>query len=125
MTRLRWLVFELSSDSDERVTLDAMASVSLANWPDLQAEVCQILGWLHREHGALQGAHEEGGAWDVHLTGSIERAHDVTFEFVKTVAQLRGTLETGERVRHTLSICLSVAPWLAEALDGEFGTGAL
>lgn len=125
MSALRFLHFDLSGDVCERITLDAMASVAAPHWPALQAEVCGLLAWLHREHGDQQGTQEDGGAWDVHVRGSIERSQDMAFEFVETVAQLRGQVESGERVRHTLEICLSVSPWLAEALDAEFGTGLL
>ena len=125
MTPLRFLHFDVSGDPHERVTLEAMASVSAHQWPALQAEACQLLAWLHRQHADLQGTQEDGGAWDVQLRGSTERSQDMGFEFVQSVAQLEARPESGERVRHTLDICLSVAPWLAEALDAEFGTGTL
>lgn len=125
MSALRFLHFDVSGDPHERLTLEAMASVAAHQWPALQAEACRVLTWLHQQHADSQGAQEDGGAWDVQLRGSVERSQDLSFEFVQSVAQLEARPEFGERVRHTLDICLSVAPWLAEALDVEFGTGVL
>lgn len=125
MPRLRYLTFDVSDSTDERVTLDAMASVGPAQQPALHAEVAQVLGWLHRHHGQHQGPAEDGGLWDADLQGSIERVSPLQLSFDPRSSQLLSHLHSqpgpGEVQRHSINLSLTLAPELANALRAEFG----
>jgi hypothetical protein len=121
MKRLRYLHFDVSLGSDERQSLDAMASVTHAQWPALSAEVCLVLGWLHQAFAHQQGPAEEGGAWDVALHASIEhsQAQDVQFDPQRLSLQLRPT--AAQVQRYSLSLTLSAEPEVVAGLSAEFG----
>ena len=121
MTTLRFLHFDLSIDTDERITLDAMASVRAVHYPQLQTELTQVLTWLTHQHDAHPGSSEDGGTWDIDLRGTVEHTQDLTLHFDPQTGQLTSQPEPGERVRHGISVSLSLAPWLAEMFMSAFG----
>lgn len=126
LNHLRLLHFDLSSDTEERQCLEAMASVGERHWPALQAEVCQVLGWLHQHFASLHGPAEEGGAWDADLQSSTERSQTLALVFDPATAQLRPHPQPsalGETVRHTLTLTVSAAPEVAQALAEAFRFG--
>lgn len=120
---LRFLQFDRSSDAHGQLTLEAMASVGADRWPQLCAEVAQLLGWLHDLPGVAQGPLEEGGLWDVALDGSLERSQPMALAFAPEQARLEAQPLPGEVLRYSLSLSLSLAEPIGQALCEHFGIG--
>ncbi len=83
---LTYLIFDTHESTEGVSAFEAMASVSEARWPALQAELVQVLAWCHRwgaAHGASESmALDDGGEWDHELSVVREQseAMDVVFE---------------------------------------------
>ena len=80
-----FLIFDSHASTEEVTTFEAMATVTEARWPALQAELASVLAWCHAwggAHGAAQpGALDEGGEWDHELLVTRELSETLTARF--------------------------------------------
>ena len=123
MDPLNFLVFDSSDDADGRVCLEAMASVSAAQLPALQAELAAVLRWCEA-HGGPRGPVDEGGAWDVSLHGSQERHRAEDWDWDSRSGRWTLQAQGPEAVRHTVTLTLIGSPDWAQALTAAFGLNA-
>lgn len=121
--RLTFLDFDFSDDDDGHGSFDAMAAVSPAQWPALEAEVRRVLAWAHREFPGARGALEDGGQWDCELQGVRETPTPLRLRYDDATGQLRADEGTPGQPRITLSLTLSGTPAFCEALREAFAIG--
>ena len=86
MTPLRWLTLDLSDNDEGVVTIEALASTSLAQHAAVLAEVRQVLDWAWRAFPHTHGPADEGGEWDHDLQVGVEDGgwHAVTLTITGT-----------------------------------------
>lgn len=72
--QLDYLDFDISEDADGHGSFDAMAAVTPAQWPALQAEVLRVLAWAEDTFPGARAPLEEGGTWDCELQAVEEVA---------------------------------------------------
>lgn len=65
--KLSFLWFETTDNGDETHTLEAMASVPLAQTHALFSEVTGVLAWAYRQFPGGPHPLDEGGEWDLLL----------------------------------------------------------
>ncbi|MEY5098288.1 MAG: hypothetical protein RJA36_1007 [Pseudomonadota bacterium] len=124
MTALTFLDFETSDDGEGHVTLDAMASVRPEHLPALQAEVVQVLDWLHRRFRDGPGPLDEGAPWDADLRASTERSTRERLRYEPSSRRLITEPATGgETVRHTVTLSIAATEAVAQALGEAFSWG--
>lgn len=111
--RLRFLDFDHSEDTDGHGTFEAMATVGPAHWPDLQAEVVQVLDWAQRAFPGGPAPLDEGGDWDCQLDGQEETVQALALERAGTGLSVRP--QGPAQCRHTLTLTLSGPPAFVEA----------
>lgn len=118
---LDWLDFDVSEDTDEGVTFDAMASV----WPDqlslVLTEAAAVLAWARQAFG-LERPLDEGGAWDVDLQAwrETQPARSLSIDLHNARLLADDLDPEGERVRHTVTLSLSGGAPFAEAFRRQF-----
>lgn len=118
---LHYLDFDHSEGGDGNATWDAMASVPVAQWSALLAEVAQVLTWAHQEFGAQRGPLENGADWDYDLQGIAETVTPQHLRYNEDTGVLRVQPETENTQRYTLSLALSGTPAFSAALQERFG----
>jgi hypothetical protein len=72
MTPLRYLTFDVSDNDEGVVTIEALASTSLAQHAAVLAEAQQVLDWAWRTFPHTHGPADEGGEWDHDLQVGVE-----------------------------------------------------
>jgi len=124
--RLNYLHFDLSDagGDDTPVSLDAMASVTAAHWPALQAELAQVLAWAHAQFPDGPGPLDEGHDWDMDLQATQERSRADRLRFDAASGQLLSQLGETELVRHSVSLLLSGTPAFCSAFLARFPADA-
>jgi hypothetical protein len=124
MTPLTLLDFETSDDGEGHCTLDAMASVRPDHLPALQAEVVQVLAWLHRRFPDGPGPLDEGAPWDADLRASTERSTRERIRYDPSTRRLVSEpAGGGETLRHTLTLSIAATEAVAQALGEAFSWG--
>lgn len=120
---LTFLDFDYSDDDDGHGSFDAMAAVSPAQWPLVQAEVQRVLAWAHREFPGARGDLDEGGQWDWELQGVRETPTTLHLYYDDAASQLR--VDDGEpgQPRITVSLTLTGTPAFCAALREAFAIG--
>ena len=78
---LNYLDFDYSEDYEGTGTFDAMAAVSPAQLPAVQAEIAEVLAWAHAHFPGACGPADEGGEWDYDLSAVQEVATPLALEF--------------------------------------------
>lgn len=117
---LKFLDFEFSEDDDGHGSFDAMAAVSLAQWPLLQIEVQRVLAWAHQEFPGLRGPIEDGGQWDCELQGLREMPTPLELDFDHATGRLQVIEGAPGQPRMTLSLTLSGTQAFCNALRTAF-----
>ena len=121
---LMYLIFETDESTEDVHSFEAMASVHAARWPDLRAELAQVLAWCHawgRAHGAPEPlALDEGGEWDHALLVVRESSEVVEVRFDPRHSEL--SLMAGEAAltRFTATLVLSGREAFAAAFRERF-----
>ncbi|MGN6528256.1 MAG: hypothetical protein ACTHL8_17845 [Burkholderiaceae bacterium] len=69
---MHYLSFDLSDDDHGVVTIEALASTSLAQHDAVMAEVRQVLDWAWRAFPQAHGPIDDGGDWDNDLQVNAE-----------------------------------------------------
>lgn len=118
---LDFLDFEFSDDGAGRGSLDALASVSPAQWPRLLAEVERVLAWAHAQFPGLRGAVEDGAEWDFELQGLREVPTPLEIGYDEGSGRLRIAEGQAGEPRLTLAITLCGSNAFCEALREAFG----
>jgi hypothetical protein len=72
MTPLRYLTLDVSDNDEGVVTIEALASTSLARHAAALAEAQQVLDWAWRAFPHTHGPADEGGEWDHDLQVGVE-----------------------------------------------------
>lgn len=113
---LRFLQFELLQEDSETSTYEAMASVRLADVPELEAEGKQLLAMLPQWLGSEASPLDLGGEWDVWVQANWEGQDPVTVDHLST------GWSTGSHVAEhtawwTLTITLVVSSHLLDSLQ--------
>jgi hypothetical protein len=104
--QLDYLDFDFSGEAEGGGSFDAMAAVTPAQWPALQAEVLQVLDWAYRQFGA-PAALEDGGDWDYALDGVREVATPLAVRYTRGAPDL--DLQPGEPGAPRLVLTLTLA----------------
>ncbi len=117
---LNYLDFDYSEDGQGNGSFDAIAAVSPAQWPALQAEVQRVLAWAHAEFPGARGAPEDGGQWDCELQGLREVPTPLEIRFDEACGQLRMADGQPGQPRLTLSLTLTGSADFCEALRQAF-----
>jgi len=117
---LDYLDFDYTENDDGHGSFDAMAAVSPAQWPALQAEVQSVLAWAQREFPGARGALEEGGQWDCELQGVRETPTPLHLRFDEGSGRLQVADGAPGQPRITLSLTLSGTPAFCAALREAF-----
>lgn len=118
---LNYLVFDHSEDTQGVHTFEAMASVGPAHWPDVLAEVAQVLDWAHRKFEGERGALEDGADWDHELQGLHEVASVDVLSFDEGSASVLSRLGAAGQPRHTVTLTLTGREPFAQGLCEAFG----
>lgn len=100
---LDYLDFDFSGDADGGGSFEAMASIALAQWPALQAEVLRVLGWARDTFGA-PAAPDEGGDWDYALHAVRETSTRMTVEVTAHELRLRAGADDPPRITLTFTL---------------------
>ena len=116
---LNYLEFDVTEDGEGHGSFDALASVPLARWPALQAEVVTVLRWAHEAFGT-PGALDDGAQWDCELQGALEVATPLAVRYDAAAGQLSAQPAGAEAARRTLSLTLSGSAAFCEALRQAF-----
>lgn len=95
---LRTLTCDVAETTDGLVVLEWLASTRADRHAQALAEARQLLDWAWREYGHVQGAAEDGGAWQ----------HDLQVQ-----------VEAGGW--HAVALTLTCHPEIAQACLAEFG----
>lgn len=117
---LNYLDFDYAEGDDGHGSFDAMAAVTPAQWPALQAEVQQVLAWAHREFPDARGALEDGGQWDFELQGVRETPTPLDLRYDEGTGTLQVADGKPGPPRITLSLTLSGTPAFCAALREAF-----
>ncbi len=117
---LDYLDFDYSEDGQGNGSFDAIAAVSPAQWPALQAEVRRVLAWAHAEFPGERGAPEDGGQWDCELQGLREVPTPLEIRFDEASGELRMAEGQPGQPRLTLGLTLTGPPGFCEALRQAF-----
>ncbi|RST46349.1 hypothetical protein [Variovorax sp. DXTD-1] len=72
MTSLHYLDFDYSEDTEGHGTFDAMATTVPAKTREVLAEIAEVLAWANAAFPDMQGALENGAAWDFDLQQTRE-----------------------------------------------------
>ena len=122
MTRrpLLYLDFDHSEDAEGTATWDAIASVSAAHLPALQAEIVRVLAWATEEFPGQRGPVEEGGMWDYDLHSEPQDGALQSLWFDAAETRLLPHLAPDSARRHTLTLSISGRPSFAAAFDSTF-----
>lgn len=72
MTALQYLTFDMSDNDEGVVTIEALASTSLAQHAAVLAEAQAVLDWAWHAFPHTHGPADEGGEWDHDLQVSVE-----------------------------------------------------
>lgn len=120
---LSFLDFDCSEDADGVCTFDALASVALAQWPRLEAEVVAVLQWVADQAGAGPGPLDEGYLWDHALTAHREQSQVQAIHLDLPGQRLLLEPVGEETVRISLSLVVSCSTSLAVALRDHFQIG--
>ena len=72
MTALRLLTVDVSDNDEGVVTIEALASTSVAQHAAALAEAQRVLDWAWQAFPHVHGAADEGGQWDHDLQVSVE-----------------------------------------------------
>ncbi len=86
MTPLQYLTFDVSDNDEGVVTIEALASTSLAQHAAVLAEAQQVLDWAWRAFPHTHGPADDGGEWDHDLQVHVESDgwHAVTLTLTGT-----------------------------------------
>ncbi len=117
---LNYLEFDYTEDGDGHGSFDALAAVSPAQWPALQAEVQQVLAWAHREFPGARGALDEGGQWDCELQGVRETPTVLDLRYDESARALRVAEGAPGQPRITLGLTITGTPAFCAALREAF-----
>ena len=121
---LKYLIFEAQTSTEEVSTFEAMASVPEARWPDVHAELAQVLVWCHRwggAHGAPEpAALDEGGEWDHEISVLRESSQAMDARFALPSAALMLTPSGPDLTRYTVTLTLSGREAFAAAFAAQF-----
>jgi hypothetical protein len=117
---LDYLDFDYTEDEQGNGSFDAIAAVSPAQWPALQAEVQRVLAWAHAEFPGAQGAPEDGGQWDFELQGLREVPTPLSIQYDERRGELRVADGAPGQPRLTLGLTLTGSPGFCEALRQAF-----
>lgn len=118
---LHYLDFDFSEDAEGTGTFDAMASVSPAGVPSVQAEISAVLAWAHQHWPDACGPAEDGGVWQYDLQGVQEISTPLVLEFDATCGQLRTAAGHPTPPRTTITLTISGSADFCEALREAFG----
>lgn len=119
---MKYLEFDYNEDADGTGTFDAVASVGEARWPELCAEVSELLRWAEQEWGERVPL-DEGGVWDASLEAVHESVQQLavengpSWEFQVTPV---GTAQS----RYTLTVTLCGTPAFCDSVREQFGLSA-
>lgn len=110
---LHYLDFDAAEDDAGNQTWDALACVDAAHLAPLQAEICAVLAWAHRQFPGGCAPLDDGGLWDVDL--QCERANQPLqpLHYDAGSGRLLPPIALGEGERATLSLTLCCVPALA------------
>jgi len=72
MIRLRYLTVDLSDNDEGIVTIEALASTSVAQHAAALAEAQRVLDWAWQAFPHAHGPADEGGQWDHDLQVNVE-----------------------------------------------------
>ena len=72
MSRLRYLTVDVSDNDEGVVTIEALASTSLAQHAAALAEAQRVLDWAWQAFPQAHGPADEGGLWDHDLQVGVE-----------------------------------------------------
>lgn len=117
---LDYLDFDASEDEAGACTFDAMAAVSAAHWPRLEAELLQVLAWAQDAFGPPSPL-DEGGDWDCELQAVEETATPLDAHWspgARGIALQRGP---SAPPRISFSLTLSGSPAFGAAFRAAFG----
>lgn len=117
---LNYLLFDHSEDTEGVHTFEAMASVGPGHWPQVQAEVAQVLQWAHRQFRGERGPLDEGGDWDYELQGLHEVASAWALRFNERTGSLEAELGAPGQPRHTATLTLTGHDGFAQAFLNAF-----
>ncbi|RYY98602.1 MAG: hypothetical protein EOO24_18305 [Comamonadaceae bacterium] len=118
-----YLAFDASEDADGHGSFDAMASVTAAQWPALEAEVLQVLAWAETTFPHARGPLDDGGAWDYELQAVEEVATTLDVEVDVGGAGLQVRRGATGAPRTTLSLTLSGDAQFRAAFSAAFDLG--
>ncbi|RYY92643.1 MAG: hypothetical protein EOO24_28565 [Comamonadaceae bacterium] len=118
---LAYLDFDFSEDAEGLGSFDAMASVTAAQWPALQAEVLGVLAWADDAFPYARAPLDEGGSWDYELQGVEEVATTLAIEVDVQGAGLRVTRGATGAPRTTVSLTVSGNVQFCDAFRNAFG----
>ena len=119
---LNYLDFDYSEDADGTGTFDAMASVSPAQWPALQAEIAALLHWAHTQFPDACGPQEDGGQWQYDLQGAEEVSTPLLLDFDAEQARITAVAGiTALAPRTTITLSISGNADFCAALRDAFG----
>ncbi|CAN7576759.1 MULTISPECIES: hypothetical protein [unclassified Acidovorax] len=117
---LNYLDFDYSEDDEGTGTFDAMASVSPAQLPPLQAEVAQVLQWAHAEFPDACGPAEDGGQWQYDLQGVQEVSTPLQLAFEPLSGSIHSVPGSPAPARTTLTLSISGNAAFCAALRSAF-----
>ena len=91
MTALRFLTIDVSDNDEGVVTIEALASTSIAQHDAALAEAQRILDWAWQAFPHVHGAADEGGQWDHDLQVNVEPGgwHSIALTLTGTPAFAR------------------------------------
>jgi hypothetical protein len=125
---LDYLNFDYSEDAHGHGSFDALAAVSPAQWPALQAEVERLLAWAHHSFGPARGggdeAGDDSGVWDYALQGLREVPTPLALRFDARSGQLHLSDGPTAPPRLTLGLTLTGSAGFCQALRETFGIDA-
>ncbi len=117
---LQYLLFDHSEDTEGVHTFEAMASVGPSHWPQVQAEVAQVLQWAHQQFRGERGPLDEGADWDYELQGLQEVACAWRLRFNERTGALDAYLGAAGQPRHTATPTLTGHERFAQAFLSAF-----
>ena len=121
---LLYLDFDYSEDDAGHGCLDAMADVPAARAPLVEAELAQVLAWVHAQRSWRLAPLDDGGDWDYLVHATPDGTAPAVLEYDPLRAQFKGSaasaLATG-RVVYTVT--LSAREDLCAALREAFAIG--
>lgn len=115
---LRYLLFDPTEDEHGHVNWDAMASVTAARVPALQAEVEQVLRWACTAFAGRYGPLDEGGDWDVDLQAQDDDGQPLPLTWQPDTGEVH--LTAADHGRTTLTLSLSGNAQFAQAFEARW-----